>query len=377
MRILGDTGSLGTPVDYLELYAFMSKDVRHLFAKNGGQWFLEINNVRAWARCLRINVSNLISNGTFHLNWRFKFGINPYWRRFSERWLWPTVTVAKWLGALGKSDAMAVKVAQELNASLGEKCPPIEAVCTFFPGLGNLGEDCWRESVDALRGLLKLVGAMREFPRMPVNVIEVVAGSRLHSHRVKAKGEEIHGLRGSRTRRQVVADVASVEKGVGQLLRALSSVVDVIPDGTFIAVEMEPGPIFVLGEWDSLRLFRNRLVADFPHLLKHVLFNVDVSHWRLAGITVKQLEEDAVEWQQHSIAALIGHIHLSDCGKGHLCDVLPGTGSESDELMGWLGAVIDLMDKYAVKGVRRRRISWEFEMAPALDWAKIACDRVA
>jgi sugar phosphate isomerase/epimerase len=85
-----------------------------------------------------------------------------------------------------------------------------------------------------------------------------------------------------------------------------------------IAVEAEPGPINLVRDRQTL-LELCRLLDQGPHadLASVVGLNLDVAHWRLAGIDLEWLRShpDAKPIRNRIIPA-----HLSDHGKGHFGD---------------------------------------------------------
>lgn len=101
-----------------------------------------------------------------------------------------------------------------------------------------------------------------------------------------------------------------------------------------IALELEPGPAYVVNGTDSLKLLVKG-ISKYPVLAQHVGLNVDIAHYRIADVQIKDIRECA---EDHVV-----HAHICDHPGMHTRDQIVGSwepvdfppGSDRDYLR-WL-----------------------------------------
>ena len=165
--------------------------------------------------------------------------------------------------------------------------------------------------------MIKLARCLqREFDQ-PVNTIELVAGSRIDGL--------WPGQHAERDQPSFFASRMSQEAGFGRLLSALGKALSATGphDGEplYLAIELEPGPLYLLRDWATLR----RLVHEIrcaPDLEQHqhmVCVNLDVAHWRVAKIDPDAVLASGQVCERIVHAHLAGHhanAHFGDCPLG-------------------------------------------------------------
>jgi hypothetical protein len=159
-------------------------------------------------------------------------------------------------------------------------------------------------------------------------------------------------------------------KGWSLLWESLRAVVDRTrlepKDGVALAVELEPGPLYVLNDHAGLVALADLLAARGAERYARVVgFNLDVAHWFLAGIDPAKVDPRVV--------ARICHVHISDIGLGHFGDAPLGalglgrdTGDVERNLRAfapWLG----LIDRVIRGRAGRGRDGVPFSMCASLE----------
>ena len=86
-------------------------------------------------------------------------------------------------------------------------------------------------------------------------------------------------------------------------------------NGTMFAIELEPGAIFSIRDWNTIRTFR--CLLDQDQMLSPLIgLNLDIAHFILAGIQPEQLLEDT------SVFSRICHAHIANVhSSGHFADM--------------------------------------------------------
>jgi hypothetical protein len=122
-------------------------------------------------------------------------------------------------------------------------------------------------------------------------------------------------------------------------------------------VEMQPGPLYLLGDLKSIGEYCNHLDSlllnsdeNKVSLVQIGAINLDVPHYALLGckdlnaetpqpITVQDL------WARPEVLRRIAGAHLSDHGRGHFSDNIPG--SHSPDVKGTFAPWISLLNDHA------------------------------
>ena len=206
----------------------------------------------------------------------------------------------------------------------------IAAIASFLPELTSIDDAVFERGRDALLCLMQLASLIRTASSGPnarpggPRVLEIVAGCRVMS-RFPARVVTSHGAQGGAIGEapETVANVLTASQAVDQLHDGLLRVVEHARASgvelTPIALELEPGPLFVLSDLAQMRSLCRRLDAPNSPLGPFVGFNLDVAHWSIAGIDPGSLERGAPDVFRRVI-----HAHISDHGRGHFGDAVLG-----------------------------------------------------
>lgn len=127
-----------------------------------------------------------------------------------------------------------------------------------------------------------------------------------------------------------------------------------------VALELEPGPLYLLRDQPTLRIFADSIAAtENTEISANVGFNLDIAHWCLAGIGPAWLKQS----ENSDILSRIFHAHISGHStKGHFGDISLGyvDGNQKDELAAWLSFLGSLAeDRATYSGA----VSVEYEAA--------------
>lgn len=193
---------------------------------------------------------------------------------------------------------------------LAAKNLPITGFASFIPEItGNPEERRGQRAQGAISFLAKLALALHKcgHDNAHLRTIELVAGSRIERI-FQAEPLPIgDGLKfrhlarrmsDSEARRRVLANLSHAVKE--PLSRQMQE------HGICFAFELEPGPLFALRDWDTIRNFA--LMIDGNERLSPVVgLNLDIAHWRIA------LGDDAIEVIQKTevVRRRIVHAHIS------------------------------------------------------------------
>jgi hypothetical protein len=263
---------------------------------------------------------------------------------------------------------IASKLSERFLSALPRRSIKVAALASFIPELASPFEDRANIGVQALIFLVKMARQLQLLGH-PAKTLELVSGSlcsgiwpaeqnaRAGDERYQATIESaLHGR--DPTTRTFAASLLSPEEGLNNLVRGLHTVVQAIinigkRDGIqqwfSLSIEMEPGPLYVLGQdgfgsVERIRRFCQLLMQD-KVLSPYVGLNLDIPHWAfLGGIQPSQLAEQDLFYR-------ISHAHISDHGKGHFSDAVPGACHDDKAFTPWielLGARIE-KDEEAVK----------------------------
>jgi hypothetical protein len=193
-------------------------------------------------------------------------------------------------------------------------------------------------------GLIKLAKALR-VESHPVHTIELVGGTRIvglwHG---KWDGTKPHPS-GKTETFYAFRDTDAVSP-VRQLARTLKDICSPpnlsLDDDLRLAVELEPGPLYVLNTSDALKTLQDEIAAK--PLAGIAGFNLDIAHWQLAQLRADHLG-NCSNFLEHVV-----HAHISDHAKGHFGDVPIGdlgfelnTGTAIEERLSPFRQWLDLL----------------------------------
>ena len=246
----------------------------------------------------------------------------------------------EFLAALDPSltEKIATLLSQEYTK---EKCR-IVALASFIPELAR-SESRAEGGVKALQNLVKIAYNLQDAGH-EVRVVELVAGSRV---------EEFNSRKTAEGKDNVSVSFFSPDGAQLALVRNLRKVVSRIDlDRELrLAIELEPGPFFVLGNHETLLDLAERI--DEPRTwmeegekeevgrqrANRVGFNLDISHWNIAGIDPDwiRLHPEAELIRKRIVHAHVGgHNRTAHFGDAPLVDGHGKWLNPPEDLLPWI-----------------------------------------
>lgn len=207
---------------------------------------------------------------------------------------------------------------------------PVVAVTSFVPEVTSPQREAYERACCAVRFLLGMATALKREGHKDLRTVELVAGSRIAGV-WPARGERYVATR-------LHADVA--RRRVLSILGRVMSPYEKTPrEGRIsVALELEPGPMYSLRDWQSLVDLCEEIDKD-PLLSQFVGVNLDIAHWRLArDITPEQVWDTPVVRDRIVHAHIAGHHRCS-----HLGDLPLGDLNQPEDFRPW----IDLLNRIA------------------------------
>ena len=227
------------------------------------------------------------------------------------------------------------EVAHSLARSFNESGSSIIGLASFIPEIafphrkraGNLG-------VRAVGNLVAIAEALQETGH-PAHVIELVCGSQVRGLRRSADDSSGYDV-------ELVSPSAGRDCVISNLERVCRTMAKRGPDVS-LALELEPGPYFLLRDWESLKEFATKIsTSRSPELRRFVGFNLDVAHWRLAGIDVEAVRRNKEVMRRIVHAHLAGHHRCA-----HFGDVVPLDINSPQEFAPWIELLEDVLKERA------------------------------
>ncbi len=195
---------------------------------------------------------------------------------------------------------------------------PIGALASYIPEISKPRDlRSATEAAGALNCLCRLAIELKK-RQQPVTAIEIVMGSRVVGIDWRWLGE----ARRLNLKRDLAVTVESQSRTLTWVIDAISTAVTSVRDamsaqGLAMALEVEPGELFVLKDVDSIQDAITRIKAtDLDNL---VGFNLDIGHYLMA----KHLLRDHERWSSllQLMQSRLIHCHLSQHSrKGHFGD---------------------------------------------------------
>lgn len=199
------------------------------------------------------------------------------------------------------------------------------ALSTYIPQISSLDNTERKQARDALIACGRIAEQIRRKSGSRTIVCEFVAGSR-----VDAVWRRISML----TQSAFCASIGDDSVVMDRVFQVLSEVVKEVPSSVVYAVELEPGFLNLINDFRSLEEFCKRV--EKYHLGSRIGVNLDVSHFRLAGLTAKKIRESEL------IRNMIVHAHVSGVwAKGHASD-LPIFPTDKREMTPWIQLLADI-----------------------------------
>lgn len=224
---------------------------------------------------------------------------------------------------------LAYDVATRIHAA----CDGLEivAVATFAPEIVSCRMGS--ESPNARRALLFLVQLIRELRGFGhlAHALEFVGGCCvdgvwLGGSPVALESDTTYILNRA-SRRVAMSRLFSELEPIAQACAS-----DVSP--VFLALELEPGPLFIVNDGESLLTFCQMANDHESAAVRQTLgVNLDIPHWGF-------LTDISPEWlnlrSNRPILDRVIHAHISDHSKGHFCDAVLGSHHSRSAFEPWL-----------------------------------------
>ena len=244
-------------------------------------------------------------------------------------------------------------IAENVGTLFWNKKITIRSIATFMPELTSSGktpEEKQRrdDALGALVFLCQLASAFRALtPSHPVHTIELVGGSAING---VLPVQEL-----ATKTKSILANRKTFVELSGQLLLSLITeriYADLMQHDVRLAIEAEPGPLFVYGT----RLGIQNLAVDIARAEEAgelppgcVGLNVDIGHYMLSGVPASCLRDPV-------IAQRVFGVHISDHMKAHTSDCVVGSVSPLIEFQRWIAEIDQIQpDRFD------RSITVEFE----------------
>jgi len=307
---------------YCDIYTFMQSDAERFLRPHRlfALWLAQLLRYTVWAK-----LSNVARCSPIHTYWSGRrLRLNPR-RKKSLPVSRPVISAMERMADLSLYPSEINDCAGQLDGLLGRP-PEILAMASFLPGLASQDERA-ATSRSALVFLIRLAQQFQHQSRRQCCTIEIVAGSLFDG---TWPGILENPTEHRRDRTVFVANILSHEKAISNLLENIKLVFESVspqtlkrarvtenyPDAVQLAIELEPGPYFVINSWDTIEKLCDSL--DSSPISQFVGLNLDIAHWTLAGIKPEWVSKSA------PVRKRVIHCHISDHGKGHFCDVALG-----------------------------------------------------
>jgi sugar phosphate isomerase/epimerase len=251
------------------------------------------------------------------------------WSSRELSWAWNRpVNAAQFLARL--SDKESDEIIERLLSRFPSGQKPVVALASFLPEITRQHQEmCPNPAIQAIKRLLYFAARLRADGH-PMSVIELVTGSAMQGILFQKDERE-------KTRKYFVKRQPR-EQIMERLLDNLELAVESAPLGSesvLLALELEPGPCFLVNNWQSLQKLSERLKRR-GNLSRRVGFNLDVGHWRIAKITPNQVNESEDIKNRLIHAHLSAHHRCAHFGDAPLAsDQMTPDGNGDDELIPW------------------------------------------
>ncbi|MGB2807321.1 MAG: TIM barrel protein [Sedimentisphaerales bacterium] len=298
-------------VRYCDYYAFMQKDANQLLKS----WLLVPEKLRQffrytmWAKLF--NLGRLSPIHTYRSGGRLRFNLKP---KKQVGVPWPIVNAQDRMAMFSTHHNAIKRCASRLHQSLNgvDEDIKILAIASFLQGLASQTQKA-EKARSALTFLIKMARELQQFGH-PSRTVEIVAGSLFEG---TWRGKRHALSKHTKTETVYVANLVRREEAINSLLANLRLVIRQAEIGNVqIAIELEPGPYFVVNSFPVLEDLCKQLQGD--SIFSCVGLNLDIAHWSISGITPDKVRKSDI------VRKRIVHCHIADHGKGHFSDVAIG-----------------------------------------------------
>jgi sugar phosphate isomerase/epimerase len=311
---------------WAEKYMLMQRESEYI-CKGAVLSSLLLREVRQFLRYTVFVIGNNMYRRHPLVRWFHPYTLARKYRRLPTKtgrylgfgWTWPKSTALERLAAL-HNDARALRRLAEVGStSVGA---PVIAFATFFPEISSVDPKTRQKVGLALKTLCRLAGILNKKHLHKIGIIEVVGGSLVEGIWPGISNS------GAGDETEYVASVLDEREGIDRVVEVLCAVADeAIKANVRLAIELEPGPLYIIRNLKTLELFCER-ISNEKLLSDCVGLNLDIAHWQLAGMKPSDIPE--------SIKERIIHCHACDAFKGHCIDLPAGSSNGRRLLADWL-----------------------------------------
>ena len=287
-----------------------------------------------------------------------------------EKWYAPeSVTCPLFLARLNIEEIQ--HIAEKLSLKAQEHGIKLPAIATFLPEIAshqdfNLSHIIQR----SLASVMLLAAEIGQRLKCDPPVIEIVAGSRVQ--RIIRSSGLPTSFTHIASPNIFYAQVIAADVGRQRVIEAVNHAFDIAgrkgwpsdftPESLRVALELEPGPWFLLRDETSLSEFAKDISASGGFANSGLGFNLDIAHWYMAGIDPKFVRDN------EPIRNRIRHAHISGHSRrGHIGDFsLEQISGKPEEtaFRDWLDLLASLKPDYDVDW--SNTVSLEYEASGSL-----------
>lgn len=304
------------------------------------------------------------------------------------------------------ADKLADRIVTLFQATMAT--PRISGLATFIPEISSFDEPAARRGQFAVAGALRIASALARRTGSP-QITELVAGRRISDIRrwpeaevdavLQKQNQKFFGKSDGDSRARITLDESTLQPSARQvrvlswpdaemlqkhllesLVKAIDlSGVDLLRDRVSIALELEPGPLYLLRDWETLTSLCAQLNHhEHPAIRQATGFNLDIAHWRLAEISAEQVRADAETGAvcspsgtgvRTSVLQRVVHAHAAGHHPaGHFADgplLRPGKLASEEHFRPWIDLLKERRTLYSPLPFSSQ-VSLEFEAAPSI-----------
>lgn len=283
----------------------------------------------------------------FYTNRFRKWGWLPWWEL---RWRpaeplsvsSPIVNVFDRMAVHANNEGSQARTAEMIHRCFSAKNVRVLALASFLPEISAAGRT-GQKAQSAVRYLIGLCRFLRKMGH-PASTIELVAGSLIEGlwparWEDARRKERLEQMLSDANEPLYAATSMSIDEGLDRLLAQLLPVREAAAEAEVtLALELEPGPLYVLQNWNSVRALCQKLAeAPWRDLSPILGLNLDIAHWCLASITPEMVLAD------RDVLNRIVHVHIADHGNGHFGDIAPGRIHDAHYFKRWLCLLPELV----------------------------------